>query len=277
MLVPIDGSRFSFQSEEVAADIADKFGSRVTILHVVPQTIRNPSPEFVQQVSDSIRKEMEKWFLERGKQALEEAKKLFVGGGARINTMLVDFANPAETILKVAEEKGSDTIVISNRGTGEIEEFSLGSVAEKVSKHAKCAVLIVKKGMKMSKILVAVDGSDHAQKALDYAVQLALKYKSSVTLMNVAQTVYPFLKVDAAKSIGELIVSNAANRVKDLKVNRRVEIGDPARTIIEVAKSENYDLIVLGSRGLNPAKKFLLGSVSDKVAGHAQCSVLIVK
>jgi nucleotide-binding universal stress UspA family protein len=277
MLVPIDGSRFSFQNEEVAAGIADKFSSRVIVLHVVPQAIRNPPTEFVQQVSDSIRKEMEDWFLERGKQALEEAKRLFTGGKARVNTMLVEFADPAETILKVAKGKGSDIIVIGNRGTGEIEEFSLGSVAEKVSKYAECTVLIVKKGMKMSKILVAVDGSKHAQKALDYAVQLALKYKASVTLMNVAQTVYPFLKADVVKSIGELIVSNAAERVKDLKVNRRVEIGDPAKTIIEVAKSENYDLIALGSRGLNPAKKFLLGSVSDKVAGHAQCSVLVVK
>ncbi|KUO41739.1 MAG: hypothetical protein APZ16_03825 [Candidatus Hadarchaeum yellowstonense] len=277
MLVPIDGSRSSFQSEEVAADIADKFGSRVTILHVVPQVIRNLPSEFVQQVSDSIRKEMEDWSLERGKLALEEAKKLFVGKKARINTMLVKFANPAETILKVAEEKGSDIIVIGNRGTGEIEEFSLGSIAEKVSKHAKCSVLIVKKGMRMSKILVAVDGSKHSQKALDYAAQLALKYKASVTLMNVAQTVYPFLKADAVKSIGELIVSSAAKRVKDLKINRRVEIGDPAKTIIEVVKSENYDLIALGSRGLNPAEKFLLGSVSDRIAEHAQCSVLIVK
>jgi nucleotide-binding universal stress UspA family protein len=275
VLVPIDGSRFSFQNQEVAADISDKFGSRVTVLYVVPQAIRNQPAEFVQQVSDSTRKEMEEWSLERGKRALEEAKKLF-RGKARINTMLVEFANPAETILRVAK-KGADIIVISNRGTGEIEEFSLGSVTEKVLKYAKCAVLIVKRRTGMSKILVAVDGSKHAQKAVDYAVQLALKYKASITLMNVAQTAYPFLKADTAKSIGELIVTNAAKRIKDLKVNKRVDIGDPAKTIVEVAKNENYDLIVLGSRGLNPAKKFLLGSVSDKVAEHAQCSVLVVK
>jgi nucleotide-binding universal stress UspA family protein len=65
--------------------------------------------------------------------------------------------------------------------------------------------------------------------------------------------------------------------VKELKVDKRVEIGDPTKTILEVAKNENYDLIALGCRGLNPAERFLLGCVSDKVAGHAQCSVLIVK
>jgi len=277
MLVPTDGSRFSFQNEEVAANIANKFNSRVTVLHVVPHAIRHQPMEFTQQVPDSIRKEMEGWFLQRGKQALEEAKRLFAGGNAQVDTMLVEFANPAETILNVAKEKKSDIIVIGNSGTGEIQEFALGSVAEKVSKHAECTVLIVKRGTAISKILVAVDGSKHAQKALEYAVQLALKYNASVTLINVAQTVYPYLKADAAKSIGELVVSEAARQVKELRVDKRVEIGQPAKTILDVAENENYDLIALGSRGLNPAERFLLGSVSDKVAGHAQCSVLIVK
>ena len=277
MLVPTDGSRFSFQNEEVAANIANKFNSRVTVLHVVPHAIRHLPMEFAQQVPDSIRREMEGWFLQRGKQALEEAKRLFAGGNAQLDSMLVEFANPAETILKVAREKKSDIIVIGNRGAGEIEEFTLGSVADKVLRYAECTVLIVKRGTAISKILVAVDGSKHAQKALEYAVQLALKYNASVTLINVAQTVYPYLKADAAKSIGELIVSEAAKQVKELKVDKRVEIGDPTKTILEVAKNENYDLIALGCRGLNPAERFLLGCVSDKVAGHAQCSVLIVK
>ena len=276
ILVPTDGSRFSFQNEEVAANIANKFNSRVTVLHVVSHAIRHLPMEFAQQVPDSIRKEMEGWFLQRGKQALEEAKRLFAGN-AQLDSMLVEFANPAETILKVAREKKSDIIVIGNRGTGEIEEFTLGSVADKVLRYAECTVLIVKRGTAISKILVAVDGSKHAQKALEYAVQLALKYNASVTLINVAQTVYPYLKADAAKSIGELIVSEAARQVKELKVDKRVEIGDPTKTILEVAKNENYDLIALGCRGLNPAERFLLGCVSDKVAGHAHCSVLIVK
>ena len=174
MLVPTDGSRFSFQNEEVAANIANKFNSRVTVLHVVSHAIRHLPMEFAQQVPESIRKEMEGWFLQRGKQALEEAKRLFAGN-AQLDSMLVEFANPAETILKVAREKKSDIIVIGNRGTGEIEEFTLGSVADKVLRYAECTVLIVKRGTAVSKILVAVDGSKHAQKALEYAVQLALK------------------------------------------------------------------------------------------------------
>jgi len=277
ILVPVDGSRFSFQNIEVAADIAEKFNSKVTVLHVVPHVIAHPPKEYTQQVSDSVRKEMENWFLQRGKQALEEAKMLFAERTLKVEALLEQFTDPAETILKVAREKKSDLIVVGSRGTGEIEDFALGSVAEKVCRYAECTVLIVKGGRRISRILVAVDGSKHAQKAIEHTVQMALKYNATVTLLNVAQTIYPYLTSDGAKKIGELIVSAAAKHVKELKVDERVEIGRPAKIILDIAKNENYDLIALGSRGLNPAMSFLLGSVSDIVARYAQCSVLIVR
>jgi len=277
ILVPVDGSRFSFQNIEVAADIAEKFNSKVTLLHVVPHVIAHPPKEYAQQVSDSVRKEMENWFLQRGKQALEEAKMLFAERTLKVDTLLEQFTDPAETILKVAKEKKSDLIVVGSRGTGEIEDFALGSVAEKVCRYAECTVLIVKGGRRISKVLVAVDGSKHAQNAIEHTVQMALKYNATVTLLTVAQTIYPYLTSDGARKIGELIVSAAAKHVKELKVDERVEVGRPAKIILDIAKNENYDLIALGSRGLNPAIGFLLGSVSDIVARYAQCSVLIVR
>jgi len=276
MLVPIDGSRFSLQAEEVAADIAKKFNSKVIVLHVVPHGIMHPPSEY-QQVPESVRKEMEGWFSQKGKQALGEAKMLFAEEKVPVDIILEEFADPPETILGVAKEKKSDLIIMGNRGASEIEDFTLGGVAEKVSRHAECPVLIVKKGEVISKILVAVDGSKHAQKALEHAVQLALKYNAAVTLLNVAQTFLPHIKTETAKNMGDRIVSEAAARVKGLKVDKRVEVGHPAKTILDVAEKGKYDLIALGCRGLNPAKRFLLGCVSDNVSRHSHCSVLIVK
>jgi len=277
ILVPVDGSRFSLQAEEVAADIAKKFNSKVTVLHVVPHEIMHPPMEYTQQVPSSVRQDIEGFFVQKGKQALGEAKMLFAEEKVQVDAILEEFADPPETILEVAKEKKSDLVVMGNRGASEIENFTLGGVAEKVSRHAECPVLIVKKGTILSKILVAVDGSKHAQKALEHAAQLALKYKAALTLLNVAQTLLPHIKTETAKNMGDRIVSEAAEQVKELKVDKRVEIGHPAKTIIDVAKKGNYDLIAVGSRGLNPAKRFFMGSVSDKVSRHAQCSVLIVK
>jgi len=82
---------------------------------------------------------------------------------------------------------------------------------------------------------------------------------------------------EAAKGIGERVVSEAESHVKGVNMDKKVELGHPAKTIIDFAKKGNYDLIVMGRRGLNPVRRFVLGSVSDKVARHAQCSVLIVR
>jgi nucleotide-binding universal stress UspA family protein len=63
----------------------------------------------------------------------------------------------------------------------------------------------------------------------------------------------------------------------DLKVTTRLSEGHPADKIIELAEAEHCDLIVMGSRGLGGLKEMFLGSVSDKVADHASCPVLIVR
>jgi nucleotide-binding universal stress UspA family protein len=61
-----------------------------------------------------------------------------------------------------------------------------------------------------------------------------------------------------------------------LKVGKKLEFGVPSDVIVEVAERGNYDLILLGSRGLGTVKRFLLGSVSDDVCDKAKCSVLII-
>lgn len=276
ILVAVDGSPYSLQAEELVANLAKSFSSKVTVLHVIPHEIKHPAREYL-QIPSNIREELEGSFLQRGRQIVQEAGALFAQEGVTAETILEEFADPAETILQVAEEKESDTLVLGNRGKSEIEDFALGGVAEKVVRHADRPVLIVKKKTEFSKILVAIDGSKHAQEALKYAAQLALKYRSQITLLNVAQTMLPHVKTETARKMGERVMSEAEAQVERVKTDKRVEFGHPARTILDFAKDRNYDIIAVGSRGLNPIKRFFLGSVSDNVARHSQCSVLIVR
>jgi len=69
----------------------------------------------------------------------------------------------------------------------------------------------------------------------------------------------------------------AANQVKGIKIDQKLESGDPAKVIVQTAEKGDYDLIVMGSRGLGMIGRFLLGSVSDHVTQYANRSVLIVK
>jgi len=280
LLVAADGSAYSLQAEEIAVNLAKAFDSKVTVIHVTPHDIKHqpyPNRGAPDAISDTVRREMEGWFEQRGSQIAQQAKALFAEEGVKAEVMLEHFADPSDTILEVAKEKNRDTLILGKKGSSEIPSFALGGVTENILRHADRAVLIVKNKPDFSKILIAHDGSRHAQRALDYAVQLGEKYKSKITLLNVVQTMLTRVQEEAAKGIGERVVSEAESHVKGVNMDKKVELGHPAKTIIDFAKKGNYDLIVMGRRGLNPVRRFVLGSVSDKVARHAQCSVLIVR
>jgi nucleotide-binding universal stress UspA family protein len=146
----------------------------------------------------------------------------------------------------------------------------------------------------ITKILVAIDGSEHADKALNFALDLAEKYSATITLVNVFQVpmfgylgeqfAYPALLAEftnEVKKAHEQILSKALKKAKELKPNLKIstvlEEGRPSDKIVETAKEGNFDLIVMGHRGLGRVKEFFLGSVSDRVADEAHCPVLIVK
>ncbi len=145
----------------------------------------------------------------------------------------------------------------------------------------------------ISKILVAIDGSDHAECALNFALDLAHKYSAEIQLLSVVppcflptQSMY-FIKSEAFdecdKQLGNFfrgVLSKADGKVKKekpyLKVSTKLENGDPAAKIVEIAERGSFDIIVMGSRGLG-RRDYALGSVSSRVADNAPCPVLIVK
>ena len=138
-------------------------------------------------------------------------------------------------------------------------------------------------------ILLASDGSEGALKAAVAAATLASKFAARLTIINVFQPIPaygPFREVvnsdlheQYIRELQEHALSPAGRVVEDMGVpyQSRREIGSPPVEIMRVAEAEGCDLIVLGSRGLSDIKAFLLGSVSDRVAHHARCPVLIVK
>jgi nucleotide-binding universal stress UspA family protein len=277
ILVPVDGSHTCLHAEELAAAIAKNFKSKVTVIHVISHELMHPELELRHKVPSSVRSEISSWFSQVGKKIVWEAEALFKEEGIEFNARVVEHADPAETILRLVKDEDYDLVVMGNRGETEAEVFSLGSVAKKVSRHAECPVFIVKEETKVSKILVGIDGSENAEKALEHAVELAKKHKAKITLLNVGESVLLSLKPEVAREIGESILSDAVAKVKGVEFNTQLKFGNPAETIIKVAEKGNYDIIVVGSRGLSKIKRFFLGSVSDDISHHTRSSVLIVK
>jgi nucleotide-binding universal stress UspA family protein len=281
ILVPVDGSHSCLHAKMLAASIARKFDSEVTAVHVVTHEFMHPELKAQYQLPPSILHRIDESYLEAGKKIIRNTEELFTEAGIEVDTKLVTFEDPAEYILEVVKEEGYDLIIIGNRAEHQAERYSLGSVTEKIARHAECPVLIVKRKPKLEKLLVAVDGSKHADKALEYGVQLTKKYGAKLALMHVEED--KLIRIggpqveDCVGTIGECILKDAATKTGGLTFDKFLELGNPAKIIIKVAHKGKIDLIVVGSRGLSSIRRFLLGSVSDDISLHSRNSVLIVR
>lgn len=136
-------------------------------------------------------------------------------------------------------------------------------------------------------ILLGVDGSEHALRAARTAGDLARNMKSKIIRVVVAfDPIPPYLgepnlqaAITARMKEAETILQKALEAVGETPGEVHTEIleGSPAEAILDVAKTREVDLIVMGSRGIGRLKGLLIGSQSQKVVQHALCPVLIVR
>ena len=138
------------------------------------------------------------------------------------------------------------------------------------------------------KILIAHDGSAHADKALQEASKMGVFLAAELTVIPVAHDLCLSEDISASESkfITESLLSEAEGvmkkvsadlAAKGIKAEIVIKDGNPAEKIIDTANEIGADLIVVGSHGRHGAKRFFLGSVSAKVLEHAPCHVLIIK
>ncbi|MFH1327266.1 MAG: universal stress protein [Candidatus Bathyarchaeota archaeon] len=145
-----------------------------------------------------------------------------------------------------------------------------------------------------TKILIPVDGSKHSVKALACGSMLAKKFRSKIVLVHVYQiplTVTPAISstivmpivMDAARKAGERILKKSVVQIQKTKTNRELAVtahlkeGDTVKEIINAAKQEKANLIVMGARGVSKLEAVFLGSVSDGVIRKAHCPVIVTR
>jgi nucleotide-binding universal stress UspA family protein len=141
-------------------------------------------------------------------------------------------------------------------------------------------------------IVVGTDGSETAQEAVQAAVDLAKLTGAKLELVSAYEPVSSQRLRDEARHVPadmqwmvnpredvDATLAEAAERVGEAGVQSRTYAreGDPADAILDVAEELGSDLIVVGNKGMTGAKRFLLGSVPNKVSHHAPCSVMIVR
>jgi nucleotide-binding universal stress UspA family protein len=147
-------------------------------------------------------------------------------------------------------------------------------------------------GLMFRSIVVGTDGSDTATQAVRQAVDLAGQVGAKLELVSAYEPVSEQRLAQERRQAPEdlqwainpredvdatLEVAAEVARAAGVEARVYARQGDPADAILDVAEEQEADLIVVGNKGMTGAKRFLLGSVPNKVSHHAPCSVLIIR
>lgn len=142
ILLPTDGSEHSLKAARYAAEIAEKCGSKVIIMHVLEAPVSDQPIEVGIEARIAVEDEMR--VKERGRTVMERTKKIFDEADIHVVTKYFCCGRPRGAIVRTAEKENIDLIVMGSRGVGGVSRLMLGSVADGVSRQAPCPVLIVR-------------------------------------------------------------------------------------------------------------------------------------
>lgn len=254
-LVAVDESEHSERALILAGRFAKETGVTLTLLHVI-EDIKS-----YKEIPDELKRRPD---VMKGEELLKRFEKLAKENGVEdANTMLA--IGPVwEEIIRIAEEKEFDYLTLGTKGFGAVKRFFLGSVAEKVVRHAHIPVVVIRfiekekrvpfpKEEEKMKLLVAVDDSKASEKAVLGTSQFAGKADLHVTLLHVLEDVihydkvpdtyvYNLRKEEAKKVLEKAKAIAEAIGIKDIDI--KIAVGPIAEEINRTAK--DYGSIVVG-------------------------------
>lgn len=293
ILFPTDFSRCAEQALTHALYLAKQFQAHLHVLHaIVLQGYPENKPEFGFVHIDSIHRRMQE-AAESQMRAMLEAHPIGL-----ITTSMVQQRgiSAAPVILQYASEHDVELIVMGTHGRRGLGHLFLGSVAEEVVRRAGCPVLTIRERgepqpiEELNHILVPVDFSEHSREALRYARQIAALYDSGLQLLHVIEeTLYPSFYVLKRSPSPDRSVELRQRAERELQrlfeetpgpfatACFRVIEGRASTDIVEFAKTQASDLIVIASHGLSGIERLLMGSITEKVVRRAPCPVLTVR
>lgn len=270
ILLATEGTDFDGGAERLGIELAASCG--VPLLAVLP-LVSNPeyeslAPELEEQAEAAAMAKMATL------QQTAQARNVELHGMIRLGE------EPFREIVDEARERGADLIILRRRDKRSyLANLLLGEMVHTVTGHAPCDVLVVPRAAQLwsRAIVLATDGSPHSDRATAVAGAIAAHYKLPLTVVSVAEqrdgqtenASGAQANVDRALAVVRAAGAQATGRV--------IAGGRPHEAILATAEETGADLIVIGRRGLNRMERILVGSTSERVAGNANSSVLIVQ
>jgi nucleotide-binding universal stress UspA family protein len=280
LLVTLDGSTFAEAPLAYAEAIAKATRCKLRLLTVVETSI-----EGVPVQPDALSTRLATTGFENANRYLKQLSGEVQNRGLDVETEIA-FGTPATAILERAPREDSGLILMATHGRGGISRWRLGSVADKVMRLAPCPTLLVRPpeagkaigGVHFQHLLVPLDGSRLAERALEPATDLALATGAKLTLVRVV----PFLSAtmnwggEYVPELGEIEAEMEADAKRDLEVvharlpaavdaDTVVVRGTPALVLESYITEHPIDLTVMTTHGRAGFSRFVLGSTAERL------------
>lgn len=292
ILVPVDGSDLAEQAIAYASALAGP-SSKLFLLRVVPHA------EAIKSIWGGVvatEAQVEGMSAEAAQQDLERAASV-VKCDCTVETEIVT-GDPADQIIQTSLRHHVEFIVMASHGRGAVGRWTFGSVADRVARESLVPVMIICPNLNedteaaIERVVVSLDGSDLAARALPVAVRIARLRSIPVHLVRVispATALYPSIALSAPVSDeayqsafvneqfdAEATLSDAAKDVKarGLTVTTELAIGP---TVLNIENAlQPGDVIVITSHGRGGLRRWLLGSVAERLIRNGKAPVVLV-
>ncbi|MBI5074787.1 MAG: universal stress protein [Nitrospirae bacterium] len=277
ILVAIDGSLSSMHALRESFKFAEAEKCWMTVVSVIPPYLGDLDTTSVGNVIASMRKPCE--------DALAEAARLAEEAKIMVRTTCEE-GEMHERIVDLSDAENYDLIVMGRRGHHNLERALVGSVTARVIGYSNKDVLVVPKDATVGwqKILIATDGSKFSEAATEKAIDFAVSYGGELIILSVVDVPAEFYG-ESPEAWDNLVVkartyldkAKQKAEASGIRVQAFIRETETWQAIIDMAAETKADTIIMGSHGRTGLKRLLMGSVTEKVIGHAPCPVLVVK
>lgn len=293
LTIPIDGSKNSMRSIDyleliygVSHDI------KVLLCYILPSLplIFNDDKSMTKEERAKVRA-LERKNIEMAEQILTEAKDAMIKKGFSEDRIQTAYKKKNVTITKdvcyYAETGKADAILLTRHGRTEIKDLFMGEVSKNLVEYCQdLPVWIVGGSIQSKKVLIAVDSSENALRAVDHAAFMLSGTDTEITIFHTLRHVRRFIPMAVVKEAPEIeeVWRNKANQEitpyiekakamllkagfseAQISINIAEGTRSPANDIVQFAKDGGYGTLVCGRRGISMLKEILMGSVTNKI------------
>lgn len=270
VLVALDGSELSETVLERVRPLVGRDGDETYVVHVTEPGVET---------------------ARAGDEYLAKVQARLSAQSIASTTLLKTGEDAAARILEAAEECEAQLIAMSTHGRSGIARWARGSVAERVLRQSRRPVFLVNPvakdeartdaegGATIERIVVALDGSDRAASILPLVGELADRFNAEIVLATVVSGPDEAARAEARAEATKWLEARK-NPIADCGCGVRIRVvsgADPAKAMLEIAKTEWAGLLALTTHGRTGASRWIYGSVAEQILREVDCPVLAVR